>query len=91
VPSTQAGFLAAGCTLAIANLVLMVLSLAQDRPAAVARAWALATAAGAVGFVVLTGGAPVTTTIGAFLVAETAALVTLSVVAVRVTRAGARV
>ena len=85
VSGSQSAFLAVGCTVAIANLVLMVVSLAQDRPAAVARAWAVATGAGAVGFVLLTGQAPVATTIGAFLVAELAALVTLSVVAARVT------
>jgi len=38
VPATHAALLAIGCTLAVANLALMVIALAQDRPAAVARA-----------------------------------------------------
>jgi O-antigen/teichoic acid export membrane protein len=82
VPGTHAALLAAGCTLAVANLVLMVTAMAQDRAAGVARAWAVATATAAVGFVVLSRGeAPVATTVGCFLIAEVAALVTLSVVA----------
>lgn len=87
LPATHAAFLAIGCTLAIANLALMVIALARDRPAAVARAWAVATVAGALGFAALMGEASVVTTIGCFLTAEVAALTALSVATVRATRA----
>ena len=91
VTATDASLLAIGCALAIANLALMVIALGQDRPASVARAWAIATAVGALGFVALTSASPVESTIGAFLTAEVAALVALSVATVRATRsAGSR-
>jgi O-antigen/teichoic acid export membrane protein len=86
VPATDASLLAIGCALAIANLALMVIALGQDRPAAVARAWAIATVVGAVGFVALTGTSPVDSTIGAFLAAEVAALTALSVATARATQ-----
>ena len=86
VPATDAALLAIGCAVAIGNLALMVIALGQDRPAAVARAWAIATAVGALGFVALTGASPVNATIGSFLTAEVAALVALSVATVRATR-----
>ncbi len=86
VPAIDAALLAIGCALAIANLALMVVALGQDRPAAVAWAWAIATAVGALGFVALTGASPVDATIGAFLTAEVAALTALSLATVRATR-----
>ncbi len=86
VPAIDAALLAIGCALAIANLALMVVALGQDRPAAVAWAWAIATAVGALGFVALTGASPVDATIGAFLTAEVAALIALSLATVRATR-----
>jgi O-antigen/teichoic acid export membrane protein len=90
VPATHAALLAIGCTLAVANLALMVIALAMDRPTAVVRAWAMATALGALGFVALTGISAVGTTIGSFLTAEVAALIALSVTTVRATRLSSR-
>jgi len=90
VSAVHAALLAMGCTLAVANLVLMVVALARDRPAAVAGAWALATGAGVLGFVALTGQSPVATTVGSFLTAEVAALGALTAVTVRAVRSPAR-
>jgi len=81
--SGQAAVLATGCTLAVANLVLMVGALAHDRPAAVAAAWGVAVLAGAVGVVALAGATPFGTSAGGFLVAEVAATGALAVVAAR--------
>ena len=84
---SHASVVAVGCTVAVANLVLMVMALGQDRPASSTRAWVVATVSGAVGFVLLGGAAPVTAAVACFLVAEVAALAALSVVAMRATRA----
>ena len=57
----MAALLAAGSTLAVANVVLMVAALAGHRPLRVAGAWGLAVLAGAVAAVVLdrvVAGAP---------------------------------
>ena len=70
VSALDAALLAMGCTLAVTNLVLMVVAMARDRAPAVARAWALATAAGGLGFVALSASNPVAATAGCFLVAE---------------------
>jgi hypothetical protein len=86
LPATDATLLAVGCTLAVTNLVLMVVGLARDRAPAVTRAWALATLAAAVGFVLLHGSSPVTTTAGCFLVAEAAALAALARVTLQAAR-----
>ncbi len=86
VSAVDAALLAMGCTLAVSNLVLMVVAMARDRAPAVARAWALATAAGGLGFVALSASSPVATTAGCFLVAEAAALGTLTAVTVRAVR-----
>ena len=86
VSATDAALLAVGCTVAVTNLGLMVVAMARDRAPAVTRAWALATAAGALGFVALSGRSPVTTTAGCFLVAEAAALVALAAVTVAAVR-----
>jgi O-antigen/teichoic acid export membrane protein len=83
VDANHAAVLAVGSTLAVANLVLMVTGLAQDRPGAVTRAWLLAPGGGAIGLAALPGRQPVDTTVGGFLVAEVAATVALAVVAVR--------
>jgi O-antigen/teichoic acid export membrane protein len=79
----QAAVLAIGCTLAVANLLLMVGTLAQDRPSAVAGAWGVAVLAGAVGVVALSGLTAMATSSGGFLVAEGAATAALAVVALR--------
>jgi O-antigen/teichoic acid export membrane protein len=83
VSSGHAALLALGCAAAITNLVLMVLALAHDRPTQVARAWLAATLVGAVGFAALTGRTALDATVGAFVVAELAALLGLLWVAVR--------
>lgn len=75
--------LATGCTLAIANLVLMVSALAQDRPAVVAGAWGVGVLVGAGGVVALSGLSPADMSSGGFLVAEVAATAALAVMAVR--------
>lgn len=90
VPPVHAALLAVGCTLAVANLALMLVALAHDRPAAVVRSWALAAGAGALSFVALTGASPVATTVGCFVVAEVVALGTLSAVTVRAVRESGR-
>jgi O-antigen/teichoic acid export membrane protein len=87
VPAVHAALLAVGCTLAVSNLVLMVGTLAQDRPAGVTRAWVVATAAGALGYLALLGESAVATTIGCFIVAEVAAQVALWFVTARSVRA----
>jgi O-antigen/teichoic acid export membrane protein len=83
VDGGHAALLAAGSTVAVANLVLMVVSLAQDRPVAVARSWAAAVVAGAVALLVLHGAGAVDATVAAFLTAEVAALAALALVAGR--------
>ena len=44
VPAGQAAVMVAGCTVAVANLLLMVVALAEDRPGSSAWAWAVAVA-----------------------------------------------
>ena len=86
VPAGQAAVMVAGCTVAVANLLLMVVALAEDRPGSSAWAWAVAVVAGMLGFVALSGQEPVAASTGTFLVAEVAALMALSVVALRAMR-----
>ena len=81
VSSEVAAVLAAGCTLAVANVVLMVAALAGHRPLHVAVAWAAAVLVGAVAAVVLAGSSAVTRTSGIFLAVEVVATVALAVVA----------
>ncbi|MCF6379262.1 hypothetical protein L2K70_16750 [Nocardioides KLBMP 9356] len=76
-----AGVIASACTLAVANVVVMVAALAGDRPLRVVGAWAAAVLAGAIAVVVLAGWAPVARTATAFLVTEAAATLALAVVA----------
>jgi O-antigen/teichoic acid export membrane protein len=83
VSSGHAALLALGCAAAITNLVLMVLALAHDRPGQVARAWLAATLVGAVALAALSGGTPLDATVGAFVVAEAAAVLGLLWVAAR--------
>ena len=74
---------AIGCTLAVANLVLMIVSLARDRASSVARAWLAAVVVGAVGFVAMSGLTPSARTLWSFLVIEAAALMLLVLVDAR--------
>ncbi|MBL0748389.1 hypothetical protein [Nocardioides baculatus] len=83
-----AAVIAAGCTLAVANVVVMVAALAGDRPLRVAGAWGVAVVAGAVACVVLAGSAPVPRTACVFLVTEVVATLALAVVARRSLRLG---
>ena len=68
-----AALLAVGCTVAVANLVLTVVALGQDRPLAAAAAWVVAVTAGAAALLVLDGLDPVGRTSVAFVAAEAAA------------------
>lgn len=81
VTSDVAAVLAAGSTLAVANVVLMVAALAGDRPLRVALAWTAAVAVGAVALAALTGSSALTRTSATFLAVEVAATVALAVVA----------
>jgi O-antigen/teichoic acid export membrane protein len=86
VSSGQAAVLAVGCTVAVANLALMVSALAQDRPAGVAGAWGVAVLVGAVGVVALGSQSPAARSSAGFLVAEVAATLVLGLLAVRTLR-----
>ena len=81
VSSGVAAVVAAGCTLAVANVVLMVAALAGHGPLRVTGAWALAIVAGAVAVVVLTASPPVNRTTTAFLVTEVVAAAALALAA----------
>jgi len=78
LPRWACGLLAAGSALALANLVLGVLVLAQARSAVTVRAWLIGCAAGAVVLVAASAG-PLERTCWAFLVAEAVAFVSLAV------------
>lgn len=78
-----AALVAMGCTTAVANLVLTVTAMAQDRATAVARAWVLASLGAAGGFFALSRLDPVEQTVWCFLGAEVAAFVALLVVDAR--------
>lgn len=73
---------AVGCTVAVANLVLMVSALAQGRSAAVARGWLVGIAASVVCFFALTalGVGDEPAVVWCFVVAEGVAYAALSVV-----------
>ena len=81
VTSEVAAVLAAGSTLAVANVLLMVAALAGERPLRVGVAWTAAVLVGAVAAVVLAGSSAVTRTSVAFLVVEVVATAALGVVA----------
>ncbi|WP_374455360.1 hypothetical protein [Nocardioides sp.] len=83
-----AALVAAGCTLALTNVALMVGVLVHDRPAWVATAWATALLAGAVTVVALGDRGPADRAASAFVVAELAAAVALGVAAWVVLRSG---
>jgi hypothetical protein len=69
---------ALGSLLAMANLVLTLMVMAQNRAVAVARAWLIG-AAGVAPVLLLTSYSPLGRTCAAFLVAEAAAFVALVV------------
>jgi len=81
VGAEVAAVVAAGSTLAVANVVLMVAALVGERPLRVVGAWAVAVLAGAVAAVALAGLAPVPRTAAVFLAAEAVAAVALTLVA----------
>jgi len=85
----QAGVVAVACTVAIANLLLVVLALAQDRAGSVAAAWLVSVLAAAAGFLALSGWNEVDASdrvVWAFLVAETLALLALAAAGARSVR-----
>lgn len=75
-----AGLVAAGCALALVNVVLMVGALALGRPGRVAAVWGVAVATGAVALLPSAYG-PAERVATAFVTAEVAATVLLAVVA----------
>jgi hypothetical protein len=83
----HAALVAVGCTLAVANLVLTILALARDRPAALARAWVSGLAAATVAFAVVTAlsstSSAVGITVACFVVAETVTFGALRLVTAR--------
>lgn len=81
-----AGLVAAGCALALVNVVLMVGALALDRPGRVAGAWGLAVAAGAVVLLPATAFVPVERVAFAFVTSEVVATVVLAAAASTVLR-----
>ena len=85
-PGTAA-LLAAGCGLALVNLVLTVSCLAVDRPLAAAGAWGAAVLTGGAAVVVLGSETALDRAVAAFVVAEVAALLGLALVAGRGERA----
>lgn len=90
VGAGPASLVASGCALALVNVVMMVGGLAQDRPARVAGAWAVALLVGGAALLALGAAAPLDRVVVAFLVAEVAATVVLAVVASAVLRTGRR-
>jgi hypothetical protein len=86
VGSSVAAVIAAGCTLAVANVVLMVTALAGDRPLHVGAAWGIAVLVGAVAVLTLGGLSVVPRTAAVFLVTEVAAAAALAWVVRRALR-----
>jgi O-antigen/teichoic acid export membrane protein len=78
--------IAAGCALAVTNLVLVVSGLAQGRSSSVAWCWVGSVLAAGVTYVALTGLPLEDTVIWSFLAAETVAFALLSVVEARAPR-----
>jgi O-antigen/teichoic acid export membrane protein len=85
VGSGVAAVVAAGCAVALVNVVLMVGALALDRPGRVAGAWGLAVVAGATALLV-TAVEPVDRVAYAFLTAEVVATLLLALAASSVLR-----
>lgn len=85
--SGPAAVVAIGCTVAVGNLVVMIMALAQDRAGGVVVAWVVATAAAALGFVALAALDPAARTGWSFLAGEAVAFLALLVVQARGSRA----
>ena len=83
IAPAPSGWVAAGSALAVGNLVLMVVALAEDRAAAVARVWAAAAALALVVLLALVTMEPLPRTVAAFVAAEAFAFVALLVTARR--------
>lgn len=85
VAGVEAGLVAAGCAVAVVNLVLVVVALAQDRALGALAAWGVAVAVAAVAGLTVAGasGEATAVALGSFLAAELAALLGLAVVALR--------
>jgi hypothetical protein len=90
VTSEVAAVLAAGSTLAVANVVLMVAALAGHRPLRVATAWAGAVLVGLAAALLLSAQDAVARTSAVFLATEVAATLALAVVAWGSLRLGRR-
>ncbi|MBC2934259.1 lipopolysaccharide biosynthesis protein [Nocardioides sp. zg-1228] len=85
-----ATLVAAGCALALVNVVLMVVALALERPGRVSGAWCLAVVAGALVLLTTGAAAPLERVAVAFLAAEVVATALLAVVASGALRPGRR-
>lgn len=83
IAAGTSGWLAAGSALAVGNLVLMVVALAEDRAAQVARVWAGAAAVALTVLLVPVAGEPLTRTVAAFVTAEVVASAALLLTARR--------
>lgn len=83
IAPAPSGWVAVGSSLAVGNLVLMVVALAEDRAALVARVWAASAGLALVLLLGLVALDPLPRTVAAFLGAEVAAFVALLVTARR--------
>jgi len=83
--SGQVAVVAVACTIAVANLVVTVTVLAQDRPSAVVRSWVIALAGAALCFAAVSALPQSEQTVWCFLAAETIAFVALLVEQARAT------
>ena len=77
IAAAPSGWVAVGSALAVGNLVLMVVALAEDRAAQVARVWAGAAALALAVLLALVMVDPLPRTVAAFVVAEVVALLAL--------------
>ncbi len=77
IEAAPSGWVAVGSALAVGNLVLMVVALAEDRAAQIARVWAAAGALALVLLLVLGTVEPLTRTVTAFVAAEVVAFLAL--------------
>lgn len=75
--SSQSAVVAAACTLAVANLIVMISALAHNRPGGVAFSWVTALLVAVLGFVAMTTMPLIERTVWSFLGAEVVAFLTL--------------
>jgi O-antigen/teichoic acid export membrane protein len=83
IGAAPSGWVAVGSTLAVGNLVLMVIALAEERAAQVARVWAGAGLLALALLLALVMVDPLPRTVAAFVVAEVVALLALLTTALR--------